>query len=202
MIIHAGQPDGKPVCGMNAAPEQLISIDLEGPINAKALGAVTCKSCLRIIAKRTGARPTPVAAPPKAASAKAAAPKAEPKARQKLGPKPKPVAAAEAPKAASPKAEPKARQKLGPKPKPVAASEAPKVATMTDEAIRAIVREEISLGIEQLLRKGEVADVLSVSKGTVEQLVDAKELVVVMVAKKKARITASSVEAYIRRQTV
>ena len=174
MIIHAGQPDGKPVCGMNAAPEQLISIDLEGPINAKALGAVTCKSCLRIIAKRTGARPTPVAAPPKAASAKAAAPKAEPK----------------------------ARQKLGPKPKPVAASEAPKVATMTDEAIRAIVREEISLGIEQLLRKGEVADVLSVSKGTVEQLVDAKELVVVMVAKKKARITASSVEAYIRRQTV
>lgn len=81
-------------------------------------------------------------------------------------------------------------------------TETPAAPATGDEALRAIVREEISLGIEQLLRVREVADVLAVSKKTVRGLLEAGELSVVKVAKGKRRITASSVEAYIRRNTV
>ena len=71
-----------------------------------------------------------------------------------------------------------------------------------EDEIRAIVREEISLGIEQLLRVGETADVLAVSKKKVLKLVKQGELSVVAISDKKHRIPASSVEAYIRRRTV
>lgn len=83
-----------------------------------------------------------------------------------------------------------------------ASAETPSAPATGDEALRAIVREEISLGIEQLLRVREVADVLAVPKKTVRGLLEAGELSVVKVAKGKRRITASSVEAYIRRNTV
>lgn len=72
----------------------------------------------------------------------------------------------------------------------------------SDEDIRALVREEISLGIEQLLRIGEAADVLAVSKKKVLKLIEKGELSVVAISKKKQRVPSSSVEAYIRRKTV